>query len=92
MAIGKIMKKLIGSGKDSEGNPNRRLTPDEVELQSYKREQYLDNVKKEVAEFRKKKDQEALVGNPMTSGKSILAQKNVFGGKTKKKECGFVLR
>lgn len=81
MALREILNKLAERRQESmeQGETNRKLTPDEVELMSFKERERLDNVKRELAQFRKQNAQEMIMGkNILTEGKSILDQENVF--------------
>lgn len=83
MAIKKILGKLFSSNtmsvEEGENIRRRKLTPDEVELMSFKERERRDNIKKELAMYRRKNDNELLVGNRnMLKSKNILNQKNVF--------------
>lgn len=75
MGITDVVRKFLGGNppRRPDGTLNRGRTPDEVELESYEREEYLHNVKRRLEHFRKKKNYEALVGsNPLAMRGTIL--------------------
>ena len=82
MSMSNIVRKLLAPrtvhGSEEHG---RGLTPNEVELLSYKKEEYRDNIKKELARYRKKKDKEMWGGSGILDHGNILRAKNVFKGK-----------
>lgn len=57
------------------------ITADEVELASFKERERRDNVKKELAVFRKQESNALIIGKPMESGNNVLGTKTVFGQK-----------
>jgi len=80
MAIREILRKLAGQNKfdSDEFSVKDGLTPDEVELQHFKRKEYLSNVKKELHRYREKEKQVLWKGNPMGDNHQIIKAKNVF--------------
>ena len=77
--IFKKVSKAMGSGSYE---PKEKITANEAELMSYKRKEYLHNVKQELRHYRKKynyfqpDDSEPLI----QKGSSIMAQKpNLVG-------------
>ena len=91
------IRDLVGKFRDvvqaRRVSPHRGLTPDEVELASYKRREHLDNVKKEVGKYRKVDTNRMFSGSTfdhtntiLSSGKkrkggsnaNIMSNKNVF--------------
>jgi len=84
MAIGDILKKLMGGSRASEGERVKGMSPDEVELQSYMEEERRDNLKKLLGKYREKKSKEMLMGNTLVDqGKgSVIGAKNVMNGKS----------
>lgn len=78
MGISDIIRKLMWGNihKAQEGQFSKGKTPDEVELESYEREEYLHNVKRKLAYFRNKKNHEAIVGTNPLSMRGTILQKN----------------
>ena len=66
--IREIFTKLF---KREEGLQHPKLTPNEVELNSFKERERLDGVKKELAEYRYKDNQEVLIGTPLEKGRYL---------------------
>ncbi len=52
--IKEILSKVFGNKESKFSSNNPPLTPNEVELKAYKRREYLDNIKKELYQYRKK--------------------------------------
>jgi len=52
--IKEILSKVFGNKESKFTSDNPPLTPDEMELKAYKRREYLDNIKKELYQHRKK--------------------------------------
>lgn len=67
-------QKLFGDS-ESRAKP-KGLTAEEVELKFFLERERLDNVKKVLAKYRKKDNQELLIGKPMERGSSILKKEN----------------
>lgn len=66
----------------------RGISPDEVELASYKEEERRDNIRIELAKYRKRKDHEMIVGGHYAAmakkiygNPQLLKQKNLMSGK-----------
>jgi uncharacterized protein YeaC (DUF1315 family) len=80
MSIGTILKKLMWGEKKTnpDGTIIRGKTPDEVELESYQRDEYLQNVKLKLQRFRNKKNREAIVGNNPLAMKGTILQKHKY--------------
>lgn len=80
MGISNVIRKFLSGNtkRDSDGKIMRGKTPDEVELESYEREEYLQNVKKRLEYFRKKKSQDAWVGSNPLNQKGTILQKHKY--------------
>jgi len=78
MGIGDIIKRAIGiAPKTFEG-----ISPDEVELRSYQKEEKARRIKNLVNYYRKKRARENWTsGRLLLKQPSILKQKNVFANK-----------
>ena len=81
MGIKEILSKLTNMNKPQYD----KITPDEMELQSYMREEQRDNIKKQLAYYRMKKNKEIIIGNTFVDqaraihgNKSILDAEDVF--------------
>ncbi len=80
MAIRDILNKItVRRAAMEEGEPNRKLTPNEVELMSFRERLRQDQIKQELDQFRKQNAQEMIMGrNMLDEEKSILDAENVF--------------
>ena len=86
MAMGEILKKLFNRNRTVvEGH--RKLSPDEIELMSYKERERKDRIKMELARYRLRNNREMLIGNTYSNmsrqvqgNPQILGAKNVFKG------------
>jgi hypothetical protein len=80
MGISDLLRKFLGGNvnRSADGTVIRGKTPDEVELESYEREEYLQNVKKKLQYFRNKKNHDALVGSNPLSQKGTILQKHKY--------------
>jgi hypothetical protein len=80
MGIRDTLRRVLKLGQDN--SPDREFkrgkTPDEVELDSYKRQEYLQNVKKELEFYRHRNNQEVLFGN-----NPMMMKGTMFGGRSK---------
>lgn len=85
------IKKTFGKIQALFNNQNvqgRKMTPNEVELASFKERERLDNVKKELSHYRKKDVQELLIGHKIETGSTIIAQKmNLLNRHKNKEKC-----
>ena len=59
------------------------MTPDEKELEWYKRKEYLANVKKELKQYRDKERNALWKGTKMKDNHEIIKAKNVFKNQKK---------
>jgi hypothetical protein len=90
MAIKEALKKLLrGVRPKGEAIEHPKISPDEMELASYKREEARDKIKLELAGYRKRKNREMLVGDHFQKmaervhGKTnILNAPNILKGST----------
>lgn len=87
-----ILHKLNRHSDSSEVSKHSKITPNETELASYKRQEYLDNVKHELARYRtknsmlapskefnfNKKEPSLLKSNKKMKFKKIMNQENLF--------------
>lgn len=80
MSIAEVLRKfLVGSPKrNQDGTIYRGKTPDEVELESYERDEYLKNVKRRLKHFRDQKNHESLVGNNPLAMKGTMFHDNKY--------------
>jgi len=82
------LRDIVGKFRDvvqaRKVSTHRGLTPDEVELASYKRREYLDNVKKEVGRYRKVDTNQMFAGSTFDHSNTILGsqkkRKGIRGG------------
>jgi len=68
MDFNKIARKLIQNRQSNDGEPNRRLSADEIELASFKERERRDNIKRELDVYRKQES------SNLFKGKSILIE------------------
>ena len=74
----KKVNKLFGAGNSIQG---KKLSPAEVELNSYLERERQDNIKKKLFHYRKQNSNEILMGHKMEGGSTVLSSKNVFNHK-----------
>jgi hypothetical protein len=87
-----IIRKMIEKKREKTPlNIGKGVSPDEVELASYKEEERRDNIRIELAKYRRRKDHEMIVGGhyaalakklygnqQLLEQKNLMAQKNCF--------------
>jgi len=75
-----MLRKFLNGNikRDQEGKIIRGKTPDEIELESYEREEYLQNVKRRLKSFRDKKNYDALIGSNPLAMKGTILQKHKY--------------
>jgi hypothetical protein len=80
MGIAEVLRKFLGgnSPRNTDGTLHRGKTPDEVELESYEREEYLKNVKCRLQRYRNQKNHDALVGSNPLAMKGTMLQKHKY--------------
>jgi len=86
MAIKETIKKLSKLFTPKQSDNGRRLTPNEIELMSYERREYLDNVKKKLSGYRQKNFNEVILGSKIDTDSSLLKSNNIFKEKSKVKQ------
>ena len=70
-----ILAKLF---KRKESSQNQKITPAEMDLASYRRREYLDNVKRELRKYRYEDNNTLIMGQKIEKGSSIISAPNVF--------------
>jgi hypothetical protein len=89
MSIKGFMKRLGKTLSNRNSMGHEKLTPDEIELKSYEREDYLRGVKKKLYHHRRKKSMLVTPNYNREYGdkpKTIIGGKFLFKDKKKKKE------
>ena len=90
MAILDTLKKFLNRKKEqmSSEPPHEKITGDEMELESYLKEERRDELRKLLAHYRLKKNSEILIGNTFADqareihgNKGILETDNIFNKK-----------
>ena len=86
MTIIDTIKKFLSNRREAmNGEQHEKISADEMELESYLREERRDELKKVLAHYRLKKNKEILIGNTFVDqareihgNKGILDTENVF--------------
>jgi len=85
MSMRNILRKLVSGHRIDSGEFSARdgMTPDEKELEHFKRKEYLEDVKKELKQYRDKERDSLWKGSSMNDEHQIIKAKNVFKNQKK---------